>query len=108
MPGPRVLPPATILDRMCRSVADESRWPPLSTWRTLRLSRRQAFRVAEMGSPMTATAPLAIEATGLEKSFGDTHAVAGVDLAVPEGAIYGVLGPNGAGKTTVIRMLATL
>src|SRR5829696_6485715 len=58
--------------------------------------------------PMTTQAPLAIEATGLEKSFGDTHAVAGVDLAVPEGAIYGVLGPNGAGKTTVIRMLATL
>ena len=57
---------------------------------------------------MTTHAPLAIEATGLEKSFGDTHAVAGVDLAVPEGAIYGVLGPNGAGKTTVIRMLATL
>jgi ABC-2 type transport system ATP-binding protein len=55
-----------------------------------------------------AGAPLAIEATGLEKSFGDTRAVAGVDLAVPEGAIYGVLGPNGAGKTTVIRMLATL
>ena len=57
---------------------------------------------------MTAHAPLAIEATGLRKSFGETHAVAGVDLAVPEGAIYGVLGPNGAGKTTVIRMLATL
>ena len=57
---------------------------------------------------MTTHAPLAIEATGLEKSFGDTHAVAGVDLAVPEGSIYGVLGPNGAGKTTVIRMLATL
>jgi ABC-2 type transport system ATP-binding protein len=55
-----------------------------------------------------ASAPLAIEATGLEKSFGETRAVAGVDLAVPEGAIYGVLGPNGAGKTTVIRMLATL
>src|SRR3954470_13491106 len=57
---------------------------------------------------MTTHASLAIEATALEKSFGDTHAVAGVDLAVPEGAIYGVLGPNGAGKTTVIRMLATL
>ncbi len=57
---------------------------------------------------MTTHAPLAIEATGLEKSFGDTRAVAGVHLAVPEGAIYGVLGPNGAGKTTVIRMLATL
>src|SRR5215212_7125810 len=57
---------------------------------------------------MTTHAALAIEATGLEKSFGATRAVAGVDLAVPEGAIYGVLGPNGAGKTTVIRMLATL
>ncbi len=57
---------------------------------------------------MTAGSTLAIEATGLEKSFGETRAVAGVDLAVPEGAIYGVLGPNGAGKTTVIRMLATL
>jgi ABC-2 type transport system ATP-binding protein len=57
---------------------------------------------------MTTHAPLAIEATALEKSFGPTRAVAGIDLAVPEGAIYGVLGPNGAGKTTVIRMLATL
>src|SRR5688572_15801898 len=52
--------------------------------------------------------PLAIEATGLVKAFGETRAVAGVDLAVPAGAIYGVLGPNGAGKTTTIRMLATL
>ena len=57
---------------------------------------------------MTAHAPLAIEATGLQKSFGETRAVAGVDLVVPEGVIYGVLGPNGAGKTTTIRMLATL
>ncbi|WP_448608895.1 ATP-binding cassette domain-containing protein [Geodermatophilus sp. URMC 60] len=57
---------------------------------------------------MTAGSTLAIEATGLEKSFGDTRAVAGVDLAVPAGAIYGVLGPNGAGKTTTIRMLATI
>ena len=51
---------------------------------------------------------LAIEATGLVKSFGDTRAVDGVDLAVPRGSVYGVLGPNGAGKTTTIRMLATL
>ena len=51
---------------------------------------------------------LAIEATGLVKSFGETHAVAGVDLAVRAGSVYGVLGPNGAGKTTTIRMLATL
>jgi ABC-2 type transport system ATP-binding protein len=51
---------------------------------------------------------IAIEATGLVKSFGDTKAVDGVDLAVRRGSVYGVLGPNGAGKTTTIRMLATL
>lgn len=49
--------------------------------------------------------PLAIEAHGLVKRFGDTLAVDGVDLEVPEGAIYGILGPNGAGKTTTLRML---
>jgi ABC-2 type transport system ATP-binding protein len=39
--------------------------------------------------------PLAIEATGLIKSFGETRAVDGVDLAVRSGSVYGVLGPNG-------------
>jgi len=53
-------------------------------------------------------ATLAIEAAGLVKSFGTTRAVDGVDLAVPQGSVFGVLGPNGAGKTTTIRMLATL
>jgi ABC-2 type transport system ATP-binding protein len=57
---------------------------------------------------VTSHSPLAIEATGLVKSFGDTLAVDGVDLAVRSGSVYGVLGPNGAGKTTTIRMLATL
>src|SRR3954464_6561688 len=51
---------------------------------------------------------LAIEASGLVKTFGELRAVDGVDLAVPRGSVYGVLGPNGAGKTTTIRMLATL
>jgi ABC-2 type transport system ATP-binding protein len=51
------------------------------------------------------TGNLAIEARGLVKRFDGTLAVGGVDLAVPEGAIYGVLGPNGAGKTTTLRML---
>ncbi len=55
-----------------------------------------------------ASTPLAIEATGLVKTYGDVRAVDGVDLAVPRGCVYGVLGPNGAGKTTTIRMLATL
>jgi len=53
-------------------------------------------------------AALAVEASGLTKSFGATRAVDGVDLAVKAGAVYGFLGPNGAGKTTTIRMLATL
>ncbi|HLV07130.1 MAG TPA: ATP-binding cassette domain-containing protein [Croceibacterium sp.] len=51
------------------------------------------------------TGNLAIEARGLVKRFDGAVAVDGVDLAVPEGAIYGVLGPNGAGKTTTLRML---
>jgi len=50
----------------------------------------------------------AIETTGLMKSFGKTRALAGVDLAIREGTVYGLLGPNGAGKTTFIRILATL
>ena len=57
---------------------------------------------------MSTPSTLAIEATGLVKSFGETRAVDGVDLAVRSGSVYGVLGPNGAGKTTTIRMLATL
>ncbi|GAA5084873.1 ABC-2 type transport system ATP-binding protein [Thermocatellispora tengchongensis] len=51
---------------------------------------------------------LAIETSGLVKTFGDNRAVDGLDLSVPAGTVYGVLGPNGAGKTTAVRMLATL
>ena len=51
---------------------------------------------------------LAIEAERLEKRFGGRRALAGVDLAVPAGTVYGLLGPNGAGKTTTVRILATL
>ncbi|MFI7075756.1 ATP-binding cassette domain-containing protein [Micromonospora sp. NPDC049903] len=54
------------------------------------------------------TTGLAIEAEGLTRSFGETRALAGLDLQVPAGAVYGVLGPNGAGKTTAVRILATL
>jgi ABC-2 type transport system ATP-binding protein len=48
---------------------------------------------------------LAIEARGLVKAFDGKRAVDGIDLAVPQGSIYGVLGPNGAGKTTTLRIL---
>ncbi|MBA2896898.1 ABC-2 type transport system ATP-binding protein [Nonomuraea soli] len=51
---------------------------------------------------------MAIETSGLVKTFGGNRAVDDLDLAVPAGTVYGVLGPNGAGKTTAVRMLATL
>jgi ABC-2 type transport system ATP-binding protein len=53
-----------------------------------------------------------IETKALRKTFrsrrGTVEAVRGVDLAVPEGQVFGFLGPNGAGKTTTLRMLSTL
>jgi ABC-2 type transport system ATP-binding protein len=51
---------------------------------------------------------LMIQAEGLTKHYGSTVALAGVDLAVPAGAILGLLGPNGAGQTTAVRILTTL
>ncbi|WP_344857883.1 ATP-binding cassette domain-containing protein [Planomonospora alba] len=50
----------------------------------------------------------AIQAEGLMKRYGETRALDGVDLVVPQGRLLGVLGPNGAGKTTAVRILATL
>jgi oleandomycin transport system ATP-binding protein len=50
----------------------------------------------------------AFHAQGLVKRFGETTALAGIDLAARQGSILGVLGPNGAGKTTAVRILATL
>jgi daunorubicin resistance ABC transporter ATP-binding subunit len=50
----------------------------------------------------------AIEAEDLVKQYGETTALAGLDLTVPQGTIYGLLGPNGAGKTTAVRIFATL
>src|SRR5690348_6337762 len=49
-----------------------------------------------------------IEVEGISKSFGETRALAGVDMSVPAGTVQGLLGPNGAGKTTLVRILATL
>ncbi len=45
---------------------------------------------------------------GLHKSYGDQHALRGIDLEFREGEIFGLLGPNGAGKTTLVYILATL
>lgn len=53
------------------------------------------------------SAPI-VEVEGLHKSFGDTVALAGIDLEVEQGSVIGLLGPNGAGKTTTINCLTTL
>jgi len=57
---------------------------------------------------VNATDGLAVETTGLTKSFGRVQAVTDVDLRVAEGDRYGFLGPNGSGKTTTVRMLLGL
>ncbi|MFE1872137.1 ATP-binding cassette domain-containing protein [Streptomyces sp. NPDC059496] len=54
------------------------------------------------------TTTYAVLSEGLEKSYGEVHALRGLDLAVPEGTVCGLLGPNGAGKTTAVRILTTL
>ena len=54
------------------------------------------------------TATPVVETRGLVKRYGDQLAVAGIDLVVGPGEIFGLVGPNGAGKTTMMKILATL
>src|SRR3954470_15920023 len=59
-----------------------------------------------MAAPASSAPAVLVQ--GVTKTFGTTAALAGVDLVVPEGTVFGLLGPNGAGKTTLVRVLATL
>jgi ABC-2 type transport system ATP-binding protein len=59
-------------------------------------------------SDAVADSPPPVEVRGLVKHYGELTAVAGVDLTVEVGDVYGYLGPNGAGKTTSLRMMLGL
>ena len=50
----------------------------------------------------------AVVLKGVTKTFGDKHAVDGLDLVIPQGSLCGFIGPNGAGKTTTIRMIMSI
>ncbi len=63
---------------------------------------------ADAGASSAIQTPLAIEAHGLTRRFGELTAVDNLSLAIPCGSIYGFLGPNGCGKSTAIRLLTGL
>ena len=68
----------------------------------------RAERAGLFLTPNADATGLTVATAGLAKRFGRQLAVAGIDLAVPRGSVYGFLGPNGSGKTTTIRMLLGL
>ena len=61
-----------------------------------------------LDSPRMSSSAPAISVSGLKKSYGDVHAVKGIDFEIPTGEVFGLLGPNGAGKTTTVEILEGL
>ncbi len=66
------------------------------------------FKGVSMTNTTAMTASMAVSMEGVRKTFGKKVAVEGIDLAIPQGSIYGFIGPNGAGKTTTIRMIMSI
>ncbi|MGW9112385.1 ABC transporter ATP-binding protein [Microbacterium sp. NPDC055683] len=64
--------------------------------------------MTEADLPVPEPRASALTLRGVSKTYGGTHAVAGIDLDVPSGMYYGLLGPNGAGKTTTLSMISGL
>jgi ABC-2 type transport system ATP-binding protein len=70
--------------------------------------RRAPARTTTPRAPKPKPAETVLSIEGLVKRFGDTIAVAGIDLSVDAGSFYGIVGPNGAGKTTTLSMVTGL
>jgi ABC-2 type transport system ATP-binding protein len=70
--------------------------------------RKAPARTPTPRAPKAKPAETVLSIQGLVKRFGDTIAVAGIDLSVDAGSFYGIVGPNGAGKTTTLSMVTGL
>jgi ABC-2 type transport system ATP-binding protein len=70
--------------------------------------RKTPARGSSTSTPKPKPRETVLSIQGLVKRFGDTIAVAGIDLAVETGSFYGIVGPNGAGKTTTLSMVTGL
>jgi ABC-2 type transport system ATP-binding protein len=79
--------------------------PPAITQAT---SHAGSLTVQDAPAAASLTGPAVIRTHALGKRYGDTDALADVDLEVPRGTTYGLIGPNGAGKTTMLSILAGL
>lgn len=64
--------------------------------------------MATLHATVAPSAEAAVTLRGVTKTFGETTAVAGLDLTIPRGGLYGFIGPNGAGKTTSIRLIMSI
>jgi ABC-2 type transport system ATP-binding protein len=64
--------------------------------------------MATLGATAAANSGPAVTLSGVTKTFGETTAVADLDLTIPRGALWGFIGPNGAGKTTAIRLIMSI
>src|SRR5438552_7596285 len=93
-------------------------WPPQTAVRSRSQQRTHEWSGLACGASMSASsgsehAP-AVAAIGVRRTFraarggGEVQALAGVDVRIERGEIFGLLGPNGAGKTTFIKILTTL
>ncbi|HEX4401507.1 MAG TPA: ABC transporter ATP-binding protein [Galbitalea sp.] len=70
--------------------------------------RKSPARATPARAPKPKPRETVLSIQGLVKRFGDTIAVAGIDLVVEAGSFYGIVGPNGAGKTTTLSMVTGL